>query len=155
MLLKGTKITPPKPKTIIIPRGEGEDLIFTCGPVLSYDEFDKICPEPLPPLVTKTGGEKYHDFNDPKHKERLKERSIKRGAWSILQALKHTEGLVFETVDINNPDTYPNLYSELDQCLTIGEQSLLFESLSELNSPSKETQKQAFDRFVASQAGTV
>ena len=57
MKIGGKKISTPKPLMCAIPRADGEDIIFQCGAVLDYDEFDKRCPEQNAPVEKdiKTG----------------------------------------------------------------------------------------------------
>ncbi len=115
MKLNGQKIVSKNIEVVVLPRGTGDNLIFKAQAVVDYTEFDKLCPRPSPPTKMKRGGEKIEDIHDPKFKRAILDYGRKRAAWIVLKSLEITPGLEWETVDLSNPDTWPNYEEELRQ----------------------------------------
>lgn len=153
MKLNGKTISAPQPLTVVIPRGNDDDLVFVVQAVLDYSEFDKICVPPSPPIVTKKGGEQYRDINDVKYLERLRCHANRRFAWMILESLKTTPNLEWETVNFDDPDTWENYEKELETSgLTQTEINEIMRGILEVNAMDADKFKQARDRFTRSQA---
>lgn len=112
MKIKGQRPAGPKPEYVVIPR-EDTDLVITCNPVFDFDDFEKLCPMPKPPLVTHKSGEKIEDVNDVKYQDKVFTRARRRTAWLIIESLKGTKDLEWETVDSSDPKTWENVYTEL------------------------------------------
>lgn len=114
MLYKGKKVEGPNEETIIIPRGNGEDFIFKAKAVLNYDEFEAAVKKPVPP-TRMMAGEKTHSplLTDPKYLAEIKKYNRMRLSWLMIKSLQATEDLVWETVDINTPETWNNYEREL------------------------------------------
>ena len=63
---------------VIIPRQYPKrNIVFKVRAVLNADDFDKLCPEPLPPEVIEPGGGRRKLVNDPKYLEKVSERNQK------------------------------------------------------------------------------
>lgn len=113
MKMHGKKIDRPNREIIAIPRADGEDLIFIATAVLNYDEFNKMCPMPQPGVKLMKGGEKQFDFSSPSYMADLQRYSEKKYAWTIIQSIRETPGLEWETVDYGDPQTWGNYVKEL------------------------------------------
>jgi len=148
----GKKVEAPKPLMFAIPRPGGEDIIFQCSAVLDYSEFEKRCPEPKPPTVKQPGKPDTVDRDNPKYLARLDEFGTKKMDWMVLQSLAGTPGLEWETVDLDNPDTWSGYKDELAESFTDMEIGMLVSKVMEANIPDEKRQKEALDRFVAMQA---
>jgi hypothetical protein len=72
MKLNGRKIEGPNVETVIIPRGEDEPIVFRCQAVLDYDEFDLVCPRPIPPVRIMRGGRRVTDVEDKTYLKQLR-----------------------------------------------------------------------------------
>jgi hypothetical protein len=114
MKIKGQRPAAPKAEIVVIPR-EGEDIIITCNPVFDFEDFNKLCPMPKPPIVTHKNGESVTDVTDVKFQDKLMTRSRRRTAWLILESLKGTPELEWDTVVANDPTTWENIYTELKE----------------------------------------
>lgn len=115
MKLNGTKIEGPNVEILVLPRGDGRpDLVLKARAVLSYKEFDALCPRPTPPMVMLPGGEKRADFDDATYKSLVGSYAEKRHAWMIYKSLEATEGLEWEQMDLGNPNTWLKLEDELE-----------------------------------------
>lgn len=115
MKYKGKKIEGPNEEIVVIPRGDDiEDFVFICRAVPNYDNFDKLVKEPTPRIITRAGETKSSPLLDePEYKEKLKEYELQRLSWLIVQSLKATKDLEWDTVDFNNPKTWDNYDNEL------------------------------------------
>lgn len=111
MILNGKKISGPKIELIIIPRNGHDDIILKAQAVKSFDAFDKLCPIPKPPTMIKRGEGVVQNIEDPRYKAAIEAHNQKRLDWMIIESLKATEGLVWETVKYEDHNTW-HLYEK-------------------------------------------
>lgn len=151
MRIKGKVIQPPQPKILVIPRDEG-DIVFKCAAVMDYSVFDKLVKEPQPPskYIPKSG-KTIQDRNHPGYLRKREEWATKRSNFMMLQSLAATEGLEWDTVDMDKPDTWANFRTELASHFTEPEISLIINAVFEANVPDEDRQQEALDRFTSSQ----
>lgn len=156
MRIRNRQLAPPKPVTVTIYR-EGDDgkpanIEFVCGAVLHYDEFDKLCPPPKPPLVTKVStGEQNVDPTDRKYRNSVSKWSDLRVDWLMVQSLKSTPDLEWDTVKYDDPETWSNYESELKAFLTESEYNRIINGIMIANSPTENRRQEALDRFTRTQ----
>ena len=112
MKFKGKSFSGPRVHFVVIPR-DGEDLVFKAQAVLDYSPFEKMFPRPEPPMIRRPRQAPVPDLEDKEYVDSLDEWSSKRIHWMILQSLKATEDLEWETVDYSNPETWGNYEKEL------------------------------------------
>lgn len=152
MRLKGKTFTGPNTKIVAFPR-PNEDAVFILQAVLNYDEFDKIVPRPVPPVIAPAGENKelpINDLKDPKFREQMKVYAEYRIAWYMLQSLKATPGLEWDTVKSDDPETWPNWRKELkDAFFSDNEIAILEQTSVEVNSLDEELLEKARNRFTA------
>lgn len=152
MKINGKTIERAAFEVIVIPRQSG-DIVFKCGIIKSFAEFLTICPQPLPPTVTRPGGETIHNVNDKDYLAANEHWANNRLNWMILTSLTATENLVFDTVDMKNPDTWKNWQQEmLDAGFTDHELYLLIETVISANGLSPKRIEEATKNFLAGQA---
>lgn len=115
MKLNGKKVEGVNIEIIVIPRGgkDNEDIIFHATAVMDYEPFDKMCPAPKPPSKVLKGGGREYLLDDPTYKDAIKIYHERRTAWMILQSLKATPNLEWETVEDGNHRTWTNWEKEL------------------------------------------
>lgn len=113
MKLHGKKIEAPNEELIVIPRGEKEPIVLKAKAVLSYDDFDRICPFPVPPKGQKPGGDWVEYPDDPDYIKLVERYAERKHDWMYIQSLKATETLEWETVKDGDPDTWKNWLAEL------------------------------------------
>lgn len=148
MKIAGVKIQGPNETVVVIARGVGKDIIFKCRAVLEFDDFEKLCPDPIPPLITKPNKASYHDIEDRDYKIEQLANSQRRINWMIVKSLEATEGLEFETVDRSKPETWKNIETELKEAgFSRPEINQVFEGVLEANGMSEEKLKEARARF--------
>ncbi len=153
MKLNGKSIDKPKDVIVVIPR-DAQDHVFTATAVLDFDEFEKICPEPVPPTKTNVKtSQSFADVNNPKYKKKVDEHATMRMNYMIIKSLSATAGLEWEDVDISKPDTYEKYLPELQEGgLSLIEVNKLIEAVMEVNSLRQEVYEEAKKRFLAGQS---
>jgi len=112
MKYAGKKFEGRSTEVVVIPR-QGFSVIFKAQAVLNYDNFEKLCPLPNPPKVMKPGGVTVSNVEDPKYLEAIGKWSGYKTTWMILESLKATPELEWETIDPLKPETWSNWEDEL------------------------------------------
>jgi len=126
MKLKGQQVKGAYVETVVIPRtpsvvvredGSKEEVpnyhVFKLAAVLDYDDFEKLCPQPDPPLIQYPGGKTGKNVEDSKYKKAQYDWSMLRYTWAFLKSLQATPDLEWETVDYGKPETWQNYEKEL------------------------------------------
>jgi hypothetical protein len=105
----------PKANLVIIPIPRGNDtaVIFKAQAVLDNDDFDKLCPMPIAPTITRPGKPATQDVTDKVYLKAVNEYSSNKLAWMVIKSLEATEGLEWDTIELNDPDTWSNYEQEL------------------------------------------
>jgi len=114
MKVNGKTLNGPSIEVIVIPR-QGGDLVFKAQSVLDYEPFYELYPTPQPPQVMRPGGVMSKNVEDPKYKDALTKWSIAQFNWMFLQSLRATEGLEWDTVKYDDPDTWDNYRDEMKE----------------------------------------
>lgn len=112
MKLNGKKIEGPNVEVVVIPRSSG-NLVFKAQSVLDYEIFEAICPTPKPREIIKPSGERTLAMNEKSYLDALDEWASKKTDWMVLKSLEATESLEWETVDMDEPDSWANYRDEL------------------------------------------
>lgn len=112
MKLNGKKIETAI-EIVVIPRSTG-DLVFKAKAISAYDDFNKLCPTPVPPTIKRPGQPESQDTTDPAFKKAMDLWASAHTNWMIIESLKATEGLEWETVIPNDPGTWGNFQNELE-----------------------------------------
>lgn len=112
MKINGRELSGPRIEVLVIPRQEG-DLIFQAQSVLDYEPFDTLYPQPKPPVRMLPGGIKSLNTESPKYQEELDKWSTLKWHWMVLKSLEATEGLEWDTVDMQKPETYENYRDDM------------------------------------------
>lgn len=151
MRIKGKRIGAPKPRPCVIER-DGEDFVFIVNAVLDYKEFEKLCPIPSPPKVMKPGGKVSEDPDSPLYNEALTKYGKKKTNWLMIQSIKDTEGLTWEKVVYDDPETWEYFREELSESgFTEGELAYLINDVYLINSLDESKMSEARERFIRSQ----
>ena len=149
MKLKGIEIKGMNVISFGIPRGE-ECFEFRAQAVTNMADFEAMCPEPKPRIKQFPGGVTELDINQPEYKEALNKYNEKRSAFLILQSLRATADLEWETVDYAVPDTWVNYVEELRSSgFSQGEISHIIKKVLEANALNENQLDAAYERFLA------
>jgi hypothetical protein len=136
MKLHGKTISPPKPKRFTI-----REVEFTVGPVLDFEEFDRLVPEPKVPLVRKKVGRGWSKRRDPDsqdYRDAMERYGDLRSSYIVLYSLAFTEGLEWDTVDLQDPKTWENYKKELTESFTAAEIGMIINEAFTVNMPDEE-----------------
>lgn len=151
MKINGKVISGPNTIEVFIPRGNDEVLTFKLQAVLSYDEFDKLCPAPQPPTKVHKSGNKSPDYTDIHYKQALIHYETQRSNYTFLKSISATVGLEFDEVKIEDPNTWQFLEKELtDAGLSQIERSRIYSGILEANCLNQEKIDEARNRFLRS-----
>jgi hypothetical protein len=153
MKLAGKKISGPNIETIILPRGDGEPIVFKAQAVLDFDDFEKMCPMPKPATVVRPGGKKSANFEDPTYKAAIELHAKKRFAWIVLTSLHlGTPDLEWERVDYGDPNTWLSYEDELREAgISNIEIGRIHRGVMIANALDDEKLEEARNAFLASQ----
>lgn len=146
-------------REVVIPiLSDNSDPFYLIGrPIMSYDEFELVCPAPKPMV----GGEPGKEKPLPEHKlykEAMVKRAVKFNDWVNLKTLVEVANakgerfpIEWETVDMNNPDTYANWKKELKEIngLSDGDIQRIEMDVLRCNSMDSELIEKAKDDFLA------
>jgi hypothetical protein len=153
MRIKGRKIEGVNQETIIIPRGNGETIVLIAQAVLSYEDFDKICEEPVAPVKMVKGGLKVENLDDPAYKEAMAQRNRLRMAYIVLKSLEATPDLEWDLVDMSDPNTWLKYREEWTQSgFSEVEQMRIINAVMSANSLNEAKLEEARESFLRSQA---
>lgn len=133
---------------VVIPKG-GVNIVFKAKAVRDYSRFEAMVPMPVPPIIQTVGEPNRPDFTDPMYISQSEMYSRKRTAFMILESLKDSEGVEWETVKLENPDTYLNLQTELDSVFSQSEQGFIFNAISTANGLNTAQIEEATESFLA------
>ena len=117
MKITGHDLTEKYVETLVIPRAT-TNIVIRAQAILGFKEFEELLPSPTPREGTRKNKvtgimEKFLDVEDSKYQVALLDWANKRTTWMILKSLEATEGLEWETVKMNEPDTWENYAQEL------------------------------------------
>lgn len=153
MKLKGQKIEGPNRETIVLPRSNGEDLVFHAQAVLSFKEFDDVFPEPKPPMLNKPGQAPTPHLTHPDYLSKMADRSGKKLLWMVIKSLVDgTPDMELETVDLADPSTWDNFDQEMqDSGLSQAEVGHIINCVMSSNNLDDTKLQEARNSFLASQ----
>lgn len=152
MKYKGKKALGPKPEYIVIPRGGSDDIAFIAKPILDYSGFDNLCPRPTPPGILYPDGRKGFDVDSPEYQKSLADYVSLRTDWYIINALRDTPDMEWESVDYSKPDTWKNWRTEFDEFLTEKEINSILEGIAAANGLDQSKIEEAKARFLVGMA---
>ncbi len=152
MRINGNTISP-SIEILVLPRDTG-DIIFKARGLVDkdYDDFRKLCPEPEPPWAREVGKEKVQDITDPDYLKEFNAWVEKRFQWMYIKSLDISPGLVWETVEISNSDTWKNIDIELKGSLSIGEYNKVVNLVRIANALDNRKIEEAKKRFMLAEA---
>jgi hypothetical protein len=110
MRVGGIVVTAPPEEFEIIPRGD-ENLVFKAS-AIEWDDFLKLCPEPVAPVVFGKKNERIVDVKDPEYVSQMELHAAKRVAYLVVRSLAPSE-IEWDTVDVEDPSTWTNFEKDL------------------------------------------
>jgi hypothetical protein len=153
MRFKGKKIEGRNVEPIIIMRAMGEDIVFLAEAVMSYDAFDNLVPIPEAPDIRRPGGIKEKNLQDPAFEKRLQVYAETKTNWTVLESLKKTADLEWETIDPKKSETWGNWKKELyDSGFAEVEILRIVQGVARANSLDDGMLEEARQNFILAQA---
>lgn len=117
-------------------KGEPEFWDFLAVPVWNREEFNRLCPEPMPPVRGyKPDGSKTYDIEGKEYKDDLKLHGLRWWGYLILKSLEPSN-IQWDTVSLDNPETWDKVEAELDMHLAHYEFNKLTDLVEEANALS-------------------
>jgi len=114
MKLFDKKIEGPNIELIVIPRGgDKQDIVLQAAAIMDFTPFEQTCPEPKPPMKILKGGAREYNLEDVGYKQALSRWGDQKVAWMVIESLKATPGLEWETIVPSNPKTWLLYIDEL------------------------------------------
>lgn len=150
MKINGKQISGPPTEVVVIPRGT-EELVIRAQAVLDFADLEKLNPMPQAPMKLLPGGETQQNVEDPDYQKRIMEWAQQKTDWMILKSLSATEGLDWETVEMDDPKTWSNYRKELDTTFTPGEMAKILEAVMTACGLNQSKIEEATKRFLATQ----
>lgn len=92
---------------------EGRTIIIQAKAVLSYADFHKLCPPPVPPMKMIRGGKKVPDVEDKEYLNQVHNYSRNKTNYMFVTSLLATPKLEFEKVKLIDCSTWHLLDEEL------------------------------------------
>lgn len=148
MKFKGKKPNAGNTVHVVIPRQNGESMLFVANGIFDYSEFNKRYPEPEPPTRVTKGIHKV-DFDHPKYKEAFGVWAKLRTEWLILESLKETPDFEWETVNMEDATTWCNYETELNEVLLPSETGKIIEAVMEACSLTPQKIEEATEAFLS------
>lgn len=156
MKILGKTISGPNVELIVIPRGNGEDIILKAQAVLNPEDFNKICPEPKAPTQMIRGGQRSENITDPGYKSQMELYKKHQFAWLVIESLKATDGLEWETILPGEPSTWENYEKELTASgFSVYEVGRIVQAVMVANCLNEDRIEEARKRFLDTQADLV
>jgi hypothetical protein len=135
---------------LVLPRADG-DLVFTARAVPDYDEFEKLCPEPVVPAILTKDGKKLDD-KDTEYLAAVARREILRIAYLVVKSLEPSN-IEWDSVVMDRPNTWPNYKDDFKKAgLSVVEFNRVWGLISEANCLSEDKLEAARSRFLLGQA---
>ena len=132
---------------LILPRPQGDDLVFHARAVADMSEFDRLVPEPKAKPILVKGGWK-DNVDDPAYQEAVRKRDELRVAWMCIRTLEPSE-IEWDTVEEDKPSTWLNWYSDLENAgLSVAEIQRIIYTVTTANSLNEEKLEEARDSFL-------
>ena len=150
MKIAGREISAPKESVLVIPRDDG-DIVIKAQPILNLDEFDTLYPPPEIPILMKPGGVKISNPEQPEYLEKQTKWAELKTTWMQLKSLEPTK-FEWETVDMQDPETWENYMSELSTVFSQVEVVRILQLVIEACGLSQDKIDEATAAFLAGQA---
>lgn len=112
MKIGGNEIVNSVPEDwLVLPRPGGQDIVLHARGVPDMEEFDRLLPKPVAPVML-VRGQKVDDVENVDYVSAVKSYGEKRFAYIVLKTLEPSE-IEWDTVELGNPDTWTNWGDDL------------------------------------------
>lgn len=148
MKVNGKQLNGPRIVKVYLPTGENEAVEFRFRPLKSTEDFTEVMPAPKAPEVVKPGGQKFYNENDRGYKIALSDWLQKKLDWEFLKSISETEDLEWETVKMDDPNTWKLWKTEIANHFGDHQSSKVFSGFVEAQFVTEETMEVARQTFL-------
>lgn len=139
-----------KENEVIVYDDYDPSMVFNAQAVENFDDFNKLVPEPAPTKIQKPGQGFRDDFTSPQYKKAQAEYLRKQSDWILIKSLAATKDLKWDTVDLENPETWSNWREELKEAhFSNNEINRLVQLVAKANGFDDSVYEEATQRFLA------
>jgi len=133
-------------ETLVLPRGDTA-LVFQARGLKNLDEFDKLCPEPVPPTrITREGPEA--DLKNPDYVSVMNEWQHRRLSYIIVASLEPSK-IEWDTVQMDSPGSWANWETDMQNAnVSQVEVNLIRRVVFQANALDEEKLKKAREVFL-------
>lgn len=144
--------TPSKNEDVVVFKRTDGDIIFKLTPVQNFDAFIAACPTPEVPKQLLPGKGQVGMPNDPAYKAAVAHVNVQLMNYIILESVKNTPDLEWETVKMDDPTTWGNWETELREAHFLSpELEYLLQKVLQVNALDDSKLEEARDSFLAEQ----
>jgi hypothetical protein len=111
MKVGGKDVKEMRHKDCVVFRRGDDQIVFWAEPLVDYSEFNKLCPEPTPPVVMTPKGREL-DIENVDYLKLVNSYSAKKIAFLIIHSLKPSD-IEWETVKYGDSETWLNWEKDL------------------------------------------
>lgn len=101
-------------EVLVLPRPDGP-IVLKFRALSDIDEFEKMVPDPKPPMGRNKEGKVAPDYEDANFKEAAKRKNDQSYNYMVLASLSATEDLEWDKVKMDQPATYHLWEEELKE----------------------------------------
>lgn len=150
--IAGQEVDQTLPEDFIVLRpGTKQEVVIRARAFRDWDEFNALCPVPEAPGRNERGKGFVRNYEDKTYKDRVKQRNTQQAGWMAFQSLYEVE---WETVESDNPKTWPNWEDELkDSGFTQIECNLIMGLVLDVNGLNEDKMRAARESFSHGQEG--
>jgi hypothetical protein len=150
MKMHGKEVRGVNRDVLVIPRMDG-DLVFVAEAIQDWTEFETLCPVPSVPQKMIKGGKMVADPEAKEYQEKMLVWAQRKTNYMVLKSLTPTEGLEWETVQMQNPETWGNWRKELEESGFIENEVVkLLQLCSNVNCITEDMMARARENFLRS-----
>lgn len=111
MRIGGVEVKGPAEEVLVLPRLNGENIVFRAQAVLDMEAFEALCPVPKPPGIRTKEGWKPNE-KDETYQQRTSQHGELRFAYMVLKSLEPSE-IEWEKTSLDDPSTWLEWQDEL------------------------------------------
>ena len=137
-------------EVLVLPRPNGNDLVFKAVAVVDMEPFEALCPKPTAPVkLTKDG--KQPNITSESYLSQCEEWANRRHCFIIKESLKPSD-IEWDTVDDEKPATWKNWITDLESAGLCGiECQRIQQCVIDANALNENKLKEARDAFLLGQ----
>lgn len=151
MKIGGVEVTKCE-EVLVLPRQNGNNIVFRARATSINKEFDELVPEPVAPMLQKKGGQE-RDVKDKNYVEAVIRRHNQRFAYLCIRSLEPSE-IEWTKVDLAKPNSWLKWTDELLEAgLSEQEVNRVVSCVMAANALDEEKLEEARKAFLRGQEG--